>query len=406
MYVQVQGEADMSRRLKDWLTSYKEFTAHTEAPQIMHFFSGVAAIAGALRRKVWIDHGTFRWYPSFYIILVAPPGIVAKSTTSGIAMDLLRAVPGIKFGPDIITWPALVTAYAGASEAFQIEDEWHPMSPLVFHASEFGNLVNPQDREMINLLIELWDGRNKLEKVTKLNGNDTIEAPWISLIAGTTPHWIADNMPQSTIGGGFTSRCIFVYAEEKSKYCAFPRMALPKDFARRKADLIHDLEHISVNLAGEYSFTKEAVEWQQIWYEHLWKVQAPDASSSSVEGYLARKQTHLNKLAMIFAASRRDELVLIEEDFVLADLMLKSIEVDLEKVFSRIGKTKEAAEVDKLLAFIRKKGKVEYYEAYRVVHSYFQNARAFEGIISGAIRAGYVNLEQNGVKLFVSWAGD
>ncbi len=395
----------MARRLKDWLKAYTDFTAHTEAPKLMHFFSGVAAIAGALRRKVWIDHGTFKWYPSFYIILVAPPGIVAKSTTSGIAMDLLRSIPGIKFGPDIITWPALVAAYAGAGETFEFNGEWHPMSPLIFHASEFGNLVNPQDREMINLLIELWDGRNVLNKVTKGNGSDTIEAPWISIIAGTTPHWIADNMPQVTIGGGFTSRCIFVYAESKERYNAFPRSSLPRDFTQRRADLIHDLEYISLNLAGEYTFTKEAILWQEEWYEYLWKVQATEATSTSVEGYLARKQTHLNKLAIVIAAAQRDELVLTQDDFIIADLMLRSIEPDIERVFSRIGKTRESTEVDKLLIFIKRKGRVGYDEAFRLVHGYFQTAKAFEGIIAGAVRAGYINLEQNPKGWVIVWIG-
>ncbi|MEM5734298.1 hypothetical protein AAEI00_21825, partial [Shewanella algae] len=73
---------------------------------------------GALRRKVWIPQGYFNWYCNMYIVMVAPPGIVAKSTTTNIAMQLLRRVPGIKFGPDIVTWQALVTAFADANESF------------------------------------------------------------------------------------------------------------------------------------------------------------------------------------------------------------------------------------------------------------------------------------------------
>jgi hypothetical protein len=82
----------------------------------MYFWVGVSAIAGALRRKVWIDQAYFRWHPNMYIILVAPPGIVSKSTTASVAMRLLRRVPGIKFGPDVVTWQALVGAFAEATE--------------------------------------------------------------------------------------------------------------------------------------------------------------------------------------------------------------------------------------------------------------------------------------------------
>ena len=76
------------RNYDDWLKAYLRYAESTEAPMHMHFWSGVSAVAGALRRRVWIDQAYFKWYPNFYIVLVAPPGIVSKSTTVGIAMNL------------------------------------------------------------------------------------------------------------------------------------------------------------------------------------------------------------------------------------------------------------------------------------------------------------------------------
>ena len=97
----------------------------------------------------------FSWFPNFYIIFVAPPGVISKTTTMGMALDLLKQVPGVKFGPDVITWPALVTAFAAAGESFQYGEDWIPMSPLTLASGELGNLINPQDREMVNLYITL-----------------------------------------------------------------------------------------------------------------------------------------------------------------------------------------------------------------------------------------------------------
>jgi hypothetical protein len=79
----------------------------------------------------------------FYIILVAPPGIVSKSTTAGIGMSLLKKVPDIKFGPDVVTWQALVTAFAESTMSFEYQGEFYPMSALTIESSEFGNLLNP-----------------------------------------------------------------------------------------------------------------------------------------------------------------------------------------------------------------------------------------------------------------------
>ena len=66
----------MTRIHNDWLSAFLDYTQFGEAPKHMYFWAGVSAIAGALRRKVWIDQAYFRWYPNFYICLVAPPGIV------------------------------------------------------------------------------------------------------------------------------------------------------------------------------------------------------------------------------------------------------------------------------------------------------------------------------------------
>src|SRR5258708_32530922 len=71
-----------------------------------HFWTGIATIAGALRRRVWIDMRKFIWTPNFYIILVAPAGIAAKSTSISIGLDLLLKLPtqaGIRFGPESLT---------------------------------------------------------------------------------------------------------------------------------------------------------------------------------------------------------------------------------------------------------------------------------------------------------------
>src|SRR5574343_321589 len=75
------GNSFMPRNYQNWLRAYVAFTADSESPDDFHFWTGVATIAGALRRRVWIDMRKFQWTPNFYIILVGPPGIATKSTS-------------------------------------------------------------------------------------------------------------------------------------------------------------------------------------------------------------------------------------------------------------------------------------------------------------------------------------
>ncbi len=362
----------------------------------MHSWAGVGALAGALRRKVWIDMKRFMWYPSFYIIYVAPPGIVAKSTTADIAMDLLKQVPGIRFGPNAITWQALVTAFAAASESFEYppsSGHYVPMSPLTLVASELGSLINLQDRDMVNLMIELWDGKRSYEKITKMSGNDVVEAPWINLQGCTTPHWIADNMPPATIGGGLSSRCVFIFADQKDKYIAYVDEVVNEGDAALREALIHDLEYISMTLCGPYTLTPAARKWGKEWYEWFWKSATERMDDRMIEGYAARKQTHMHKLAMIISASGRDDLVIDAEELQLAGAMLDTIEQDMPRVFSRIGRTETSLQSEKFIDIVKKQLAIPYTQAYKYVHQHFPSFKEFEDILNGAVRSGQVWIE-------------
>lgn len=368
----------------------------------MRFWCGVSAIAGALRRKVWIDQAYFKWYANFYIILVAPPGVVSKSTTTGVAMSILRRVPGIRFGPDIVTWPSLVVSFAAATETFEFPPGVHNiMSAMTLESSEFGNLLNPQDREMVDLFVTLWDGKQgALVKETKTSGNDKVENPWINMIACTTPSWIAGSFPEYMIGGGFTSRCVFVYADKKAKEVAYPSRAAPRDKDALENKLVADLAQIA-RLKGEYKLTDDAYAWGTEWYTKHNANPPAALNDDRFGGYLARKQTHMHKLAMVLAAARGDSLWIDVEHLALAERMVSDLEPDMAQVFSRIGRSDESLHTERLLQYIRASGKVEWEQAFRHVHKYFPGMRDYENVLAGLIRSKLVLMVQDGSKIYL-----
>lgn len=384
------------RHYDDWLTAYCDYAGFSEAPRYMHFFTGVVTIAGAMRRKVWIDMKNFKWYPNFFVVIVAEPGVVSKTTTMDFGMNLLRKVPGVHFGPSVVTWQALVKRFSEAREAF----EWPPgsthfvmQSALTLAAGEFGNLVNPAERETIDLYVDLWDCRTGvMEKLTKTAGVDKVENPYLNMIACTTPAWIAGTFPEYVIGGGFVSRCLFVYAEKKAKLVAYPSLSAPPMFDETAQKLVEDLTHMST-LIGEYQLAPDAIEWGEEWYKLLWTGKPTELADERFRTYLARKQSHVHKLAMVIAASAGDELVLHREHLFIANKMISDLEVEMPKVFAKIGRTEQSVQAERFIKFVQKNGRISYGGAYQYVHSAFPGFRDFENVVAGAIRAGFIRLE-------------
>lgn len=250
---------------------------------------------------------------------------------------------------------------------------------------------------MIDVLVSLWDSKQgAFIKSTKGSGTDTIENPWINLIACTTPAWIAGNFPEYMIGGGFTSRCLFVYADKKDKLVAYPNRHVPPDMRMTADRLVADLTHISAELAGPYRLSPAALEWGEIWYKRHYDHPPTALSDDRFGGYLARKQTHLHKLAMVLAASHRDELIITDEDLASAETMLTDLERDMPEVFSKIGRTQESVQAERLVKFIRQSGGVTYAQAFKFIHSQFPGARGFEDIMQGSLKSGLIVFCQDG----------
>ena len=381
----------MSRHFPDWLSAYVDYAGYGEAPRYMSFWTGVSTIAGALRRRVWIDQKYFKWHANFYIVLVAPPGVVQKSSTVDIGMRILRKVPDIHFGPDVVTWQSLAADFENTSATFEYQDLLHTHSSMTFESSEFGNLLDPSDKAMVDLLVSLWDGKQgSFKKNTKGSGSNEIENPWINMIACTTPSWIAQNFPEYMLGGGFCSRCVFVYAEEKSKFVPYLSEVIPENHLETEQKLLEDLIDIAQSIVGEYKITKSAIEWGNEWYKRHYANRAMNLEDDRFGGYIARKQTHIHKLAMVLAASSGNSLQITPHHLSVADTMVTDLEPDMARVFSKIGKTDFSFYADRLMNFIHKSGTVTYAEAYRYVHTHFPSAKDFEDILEGLLKSGFI----------------
>jgi hypothetical protein len=329
----------------------------------------------------------FQWTPNMYIIFVAPPGIVSKSTTASIGMNLLRQVEGVKFGPNAVTWQALIHELQEAKELYTVEGEdlYHVQSALTCVCSEFGNFLNPHDREMVDALVSLWDGQVGVwSKVTKTQGSNLIENPWINVLACTTPDWIAGNFPDYLVGGGFTSRCVFIYADEKRKLVPYPKYENVENFDELELQLVQDLAHIADTLAGEYQLSPDARRFGEDWYKRHYENPPDGLMGGRFGGYIARKQTHIHKLAMVLAAAEYDALIIERRHLAAAVELVAETEANLPKVFSRIGVDLKQRDFKDILLYVWAKGEVSNVDLYRRAMAKFKYKDFLEGLDSAA----------------------
>lgn len=373
-----------------------QYTADLEAPERVHFWVGVSVIAGALQRHVWIEQPKFDWTANFYIILVGPPGVIGKSTCMNTGMGILEQVKGVQFGPESLTWQALGKSLQDAQKVLTIgegeEAEKIPISCLTISASEAGTLLKLQDDGLASMLIAMWDGQRAsraFKHSTVSSSKLEIVNPWLNIVACTTPTWLKDNFPDRMIGGGLTSRIMFIYADKKRKLIAYPsRQWVGDEQKLLKEELIADLEQISL-LRGRFILTNDAMDWGEQWYASLWTKRPLHLASNRFDAYISRKQTAMHKIAMILSVSRGDDLVIGVETLQEADALLTANEGDMLQVFTSIGIVDEAKHVHELMQFLRVHGRMSVEELWKLAYSTME-MQHFKAALYAALEAGQV----------------
>ena len=391
------------RKLANWLKSYANYTRISESPTEFHFWTGVSVLAGALRRKVWIDMKSFVWTPNFYVILVGPPGIAAKSTSISMGMSLLTHVPSIRFGPESMTWQALAKDLEDAIEYAKYTkpdstEGMLKMSCLTISVNELGTFLRLDDEQLMSFLIRMWEGQEDIFRhKTKQSGNVQVENPWLNVIGATTPAWLRENFPESMVGGGLTSRVVFVYGDKKRALIPYPDEVVPDaDHERLRADLITDLISIS-KLSGPYVLSQFAREWGRGWYtDH----NNPDLRSQHLisdrfGGYLARKQTHIHKLAIILAASQRDERRIEEADLKEACDIMEIMERYLAQVIDYIGCVTQRNYVAEIVNIVQHYGQLTDQGLWSKCMN-MMTRRDYEEALKAAYKSGLVVLVTGG----------
>jgi hypothetical protein len=371
------------RRCQNWLTSFGEWTMpRSEAPENFIMWTGLFTLASVLKRHVMIPKGLLgSWsvVPNLYILFIAPAGKARKSTTANYGEDLLDNVPNITKAPEIVTKEDLLNKLVKSND-----------SSMCILSPEFGEFIVKSGTGMFGFLTNMFDGKKNISASTLSRGAEFAERPCINLLGATTPEWVAENMPESVIGGGFASRVIFVFEERvrrrKLWYDDLDWLKLNE----LQRDLIADLIHIGENISGEYTLTPEAKQFMGEWYDLT--ADDGDAASYKLSGYYERRPAHVMKVAILLHVAHSDTMILEKNDFVSALQLVQMLEKRLPKVFQNVGNNPHTVDVHRMLEYITEKQRVKKADVRR----HFMNAATpamLNELIEGLAAAGYIEMD-------------
>lgn len=353
----------MSRKVKDWISGYLEFTENSEPPELYKEWVAISVVASCLQRKVHLVWDT-PTYPNMYIVLVGPSGRARKGTAMAPGLDMLQDLGTINLAAESITREALIQELERSSGT-EITDEGEMIAhcSLTIYSPELTVFLGYDNKQLMIDLGDWYDCRKRWKHTTKTQGKEDILGVWVNMIGATTPELLMESMPAVAIGGGLASRMIFVYQDRKGKNIPLPFLT-EQDFLLRH-DLMLDLERIR-SMKGEFSLSEDFL---QIWvpfYETL--DDNPPFKDETFNAYFSRRAKHLLKLCMIISASEGDSMELTAHIFNRALDTLRKVEVPMSKTFRGFGQSDHAAVLVKIMAVLATRKEMSYQEILQMFY--------------------------------------
>lgn len=332
-----------SRKLPNWIDAYMEYTKESEPPELFRKWCAVSVVAAALQRKCRLRWGaSINFYPNMYIVLVAPAGKARKGTAMAPARKLLESIE-IPRVAEAVTREALIRTIKNA-ETTTLSN--NPSKPPIVHSSvtvfspELTVFLGYNNLQLMSDLTDWFDCAERWAYRTKTQGTDDIHGIFVNLIGATTPDLLRSTLSLDAIGGGLTSRIIFVYEEKKGKIVPYP---MPSEREKELEDLLrYDLERI-FQLQGDFKFTNEFLSLWGEWYlAQEGRSPFGGFSPHALDGYIERRPTQVLKLSMIMSAAKSNSLVLTDKDLQEAIFLLEQTEVKMPRTFGGVGAAENA----------------------------------------------------------------
>jgi hypothetical protein len=389
-----------SRVLKDWLDAFLLYTENSEPPYTYRLWVGLSLLASCMKRKMVLHWGTLTVYPNLYVVLVGPSGKCRKGTAMGPGLKFLRDL-GVKVAAESITREALIRELKQSNDT-QVDvgtGEMFLHASLTIYSQELTVFLGYNNQALMADLTDWYDCRDAWTYRTKNMGTDEIIGVWVNLIGATTPELLQTTLPRDAIGGGLTSRIIFVFENRKGKVVECPFLTPEERVLERQ--LVEDLQRISI-MSGEFKVTEDFIDAYVPWYRAFSTDPMP-FEDYRFSGYFERRPTHLLKLCMILSVSRGSDKEISAVDFRRALSILELTEKKMSYTFSGVGKSSNAEVMQRIMSMLATVNEIEFNELMR---HFYQDVDKFtlEKMIETLVGMRYCEVDFSGQKRLIKYS--
>lgn len=323
------------RNYPNFIDEYIVYCKNHESTERIQKWSILSVLAAAMERRLWMDRGHYKLFGNMYVFIIGKSGLIKKSTSTGIAVNLFRELDGAKMMSERLTAASLIHQLSESGKRLKVDGKIVMQSALFAYASELSIFLEEVFGNLTPLLTTFYDCvPNDASKPWTHNtvggGEIKIFGPCLNILGASTKAWLRNCIPRTEMEGGFTSRCVFVVENTVPEPIAWPSVSLENEV--RRAKLVQDLKHI-YSLHGQIRCTKPAMSLFAVWYRNHMKFAVPNNQDPGMSGYMARKGDLILKLAMIRSVACNDSLQVEVEDIDWGILEIDKLENNWRMAF-------------------------------------------------------------------------
>ena len=310
----------------NFLEVYQSYAEHiTDAPLDFSRFLSLATAGVLLGNSRYVQFGTQKIYPNFYMTLLAPSSLYRKTTALTISQNLVFSKDDGKI-------------FATDFSQEKIMETLSQTSCGVFYYYEFKTLLSLMERNYMlglkSMLTELYDCPLFI-KVARKSNSYIIHNPCISILSATTSDWFTESIKEQDIEGGFLARFLYVYSKTKPRHDSFPKSPDPVKLKMRQST-IDDLLNTD---SGEMTFSEGAKHLYSLWDQHfaiLFETYNP-----TYRNLFARLPVYVIKICIVLESCLTGLKIIsesaVEQALVIANELIKSTQevCETELTFSK-----------------------------------------------------------------------